>query len=204
MVPALRRYSVAFGVCFSLSGLLLSGCASSPKASFDNDPATRQAVERAKSGDGAALQTLRDAADSGQGSAAYAIGLGLAEGWAGPPDIAQALAWWQRAAEQGDADAMNALGVAYAEGIGVAQDSGRARSLWEEASAQGHATAQYNLGSLLVSSAETRDEMATAAGWLRQAAEQGDTDAQYFLANLYDSGEGVPRSRWTSPRRSAG
>lgn len=85
MVPVLRRYSVAVGVCFGLSGLLLSGCASSPKTSFDNDPATRQAVERAKSGDGVALQSLRDAADAGRGSAAYAIGLGLAEGWTAPP-----------------------------------------------------------------------------------------------------------------------
>lgn len=193
MVPVLRRYSVAIGVCCSLSGLLLSGCVSSPRTSFDNDPATRQAVERAKGGDGTALQSLREAADAGRGSAAYAIGLGLAEGWAGPPDIARAVAWWQRAAEQGDLDAMNALGVIYAEGIGVAPDSGWARRLWQEAAAQGHVTAQYNLGSLLVSSAETRDEMATAAGWLRQAAEQGDGDAQYFLANLYDSGEGVPR-----------
>ena len=193
MVPALRRYSTTLGACFTLSALLLSGCASSPRTAFDSDPATRQAVERAKGGDGAALQSLHDAALAGKGSAAYAVGLGLAEGWNGPPDIGQALAWWQRAADQGDADAMNALAVAYAEGLGVAPDSARARQLWQQAAAQGHPTAQYNLGSLLVSQAETRADMAAAAGWLRQAADQGDSDAQYFLANLYDSGEGVPR-----------
>lgn len=192
MVPAIRRFPVVAGVCLALSGLFLAGCASSElKARRDNP--VQQTVERAKIGDGGALQKLHEAAASGEGAAAYAIGLGLAEGWAGPRDMGQALAWWQRAADQGDADAMNALGVAYAEGIGLPQSTSRARLLWEQAAAQGHPTAQYNLGSLLVSAAETRGEMADAAEWLRRSAEQGDPDAEYFLANLYDSGEGVPR-----------
>lgn len=192
MVLAIRRFPVVAGVCFALSGVLLTGCASSEMKARRDNP-VQQTVDRAKVGDGAALQKLHEAAASGEGAAAYAIGLGLAEGWAGPRDIGQALAWWQRAADQGDADAMNALGVAYAEGIGLPQSTSRARLLWEQAAAQGHPTAQYNLGSLLVSAAETRGEMSDAAEWLRRSAEQGDPDAEYFLANLYDSGEGVPR-----------
>ena len=66
MVPALRRYATTLGVSFTLSGLLLSGCASSPHTAFDNDPATRQAVQRAKGGDGTALQSLQDAALAGK------------------------------------------------------------------------------------------------------------------------------------------
>ena len=170
---------------------LLAACAS-PKPLDTTAFVAPETLGRARGGDGSALSVLRDAADGGS-SAEYAIGLGLAEGWAGKKDIQQALIWWRRAAEHGDADAKNALAVAYAEGMNGPRNLDAARRLWEEAAKQGHATAQYNLASLLAATAQTKGDMAIAAEWLRRAAEQGDPDAQYFLGNLYYNGEGVPR-----------
>jgi TPR repeat protein len=170
---------------------LLAACAS-PKPLDTTGSVAPETLGRARVGDGSAPSVLRDAAGGGSGSAEYATGLGLAEGWAGKKDIRQALIWWRRAAEQGNADAQNALAVAYAEGVDGPRNLDAARRLWEEAAKQGHAAAQYNLASLLAATAQTKGDMATAAEWLRRAAE-GDPDAQYFLGNLYYNGEGVPR-----------
>lgn len=158
-------------------------------------------VARARSGDEQARQSLQQSAAHGEGAGEYAVGLGLAEGWDGPPNLAQALSWWRRSAERGNADALNALGVVAAEGQdGRPPDLDAARSYWQRAAAQGHATAQYNLASLIVSKADSQADMSEAADLLHQAASQGDPDAQYFLANLYYNGEGVPRQPYEATR----
>ncbi len=187
MVSLRRRLTLISFVC-----TLLAACAS-PEPLDTAGFVAPETVARAKGGEGSSLNALRDAADGGSGSAEYAIGVGLAEGWAGKKDMEQALVWWRRAAEHGDADAKNALAVAYAEGLSGPRNFDAARRLWQEAAGQGHATAQYNLGSLLAATAQTKGDMAIAADWLRRAAEHGDPDAQYFLGNLYYNGEGVPR-----------
>lgn len=180
--------TAALSLCICIP--LLAGCASAPPPSA---PAATDPVVRAKGGDGEALMTLRAAAERGDGAAAFAVGLGLAEGWQGTADISAAIEWWRRAADRGNADAMNALAVACAQGIVDDCQLGAAREMWERAAREGNVTAQYNLGSLLATTAETRSDMSAAIGWLTQAADQGDADAQYFLGNLYANGEGVSR-----------
>lgn len=187
MVSPRRPLSLALFICS-----LVTACAS-PRPLDVRDGVASDTLTQAKQGDALAMAQLEDAAREGNGAAEYALGVGLAEGWAGRRDMDQALAWWRRASEHGCVDAMNALGLAYAEGVTGAADLDAARALWQQAAEQGNANAQYNLGSLLVATAARRGDLATGAGWLRRAAEQGDADAQYFLGNLYENGEGVPR-----------
>ena len=193
MISPRRRLLLTVFICS-----LLSACAS-PKPLEMSGRMPAEAVARAKDGDHLALTELRNAAH-GAGAAEYAIGLGMAEGWAGQKDLEQALVWWQRAAEHGNADAKNALAVAHAEGLNGPRDLTLARNLWQQAAEQGNANAQYNLASLLVATAQTAGDMAIAADWLRGAADGGDPDAQYFLGNLYYNGEGVSRQPQESLR----
>src|SRR5512132_2729419 len=127
MIPPRWRLPLISFTC-----TLLAACAS-PKPLDTAAFVAPEAVARAKGGEGSALNALRDAADAGSGSAEYAIGVGLAEGWAGKKDLEQALVWWRRAAEHGNADAKNALAVAYAEGLNGPANLDAARRLWEEA-----------------------------------------------------------------------
>lgn len=193
MISQRRRFSLTVLICS-----LLCACAS-PKPLEISGRMPAEAVARAKDGDHLALTELQNAAH-GAGDAEYAIGLGMAEGWAGQKDLEQALVWWQRAAEHGNADAKNALAVAHAEGLNGPRDLTLARNLWRQAAEQGNANAQYNLASLLVATAESTGDMAIAADWLRRAADRGDPDAQYFLGNLYYNGEGVARQPQESLR----
>ena len=149
MISPRRRFSLTVFICS-----LLSACAS-PKPLEMSGRMPAEAVARAKDGDHLALTELQNAAH-GAGAAEYAIGLGMAEGWAGQKDLEQALVWWQRAAEHGNADAKNALAVAHAEGLNGPRDLTLARDLWQQAAEQGNANAQYNLASLLVATGADR------------------------------------------------
>jgi TonB family protein len=65
---------------------------------------------------------FRTAADQGDASAQYTLGLLYSEGQGVPQDFGQAVAWYRKAADQGNADAMFNLGSMYAKGAGVRQD----------------------------------------------------------------------------------
>ena len=66
-------------------------------------------------------ETLQ-AAERGNASAQYNLGVMYAKGQGVRQDYAEAVRWYRRAAEQGDAQAQSNLGVLYANGRGVRQD----------------------------------------------------------------------------------
>ena len=90
------------------------------------------------------VEAYRRAAEQGDASAQYKLGLRYDNGWGVPQDDAEAVKWYRRAAEQGDASAQNNLGVMYGNGQGVPQDDVEAYAWFNLAAAQGNAKGMKN------------------------------------------------------------
>ena len=88
------------------------------------------------------IEQLRLAAEQGDASAQYNLGVMYATGRGVPKDDAKAVKWYRLAAEQGYARAQYNLGVMYATGRGVLKDRILAHIWFNIAGANGHAQAR--------------------------------------------------------------
>ncbi len=133
----------------------------------------------------------RLAAEQGNASAQYNLGLMYDNGQGVTQDYAEAVKWYRLAAEQGDADAQYNLALMYRDGQGVTQDDAEAVKWYRLAAGQGVAQAQYNLGWMYDNGQGVVQDYAEAVKWYRLAAEQGYAQAQNNLGVMYDNGHGV-------------
>lgn len=164
-----------------------------------------------------AVADTRAAAEQGDATAQFALGVMYATGLGVPNDFVEAAKWYRLAAvqgmaclatasahagevddvralaEQGDAQAQFNLGVMYAKGDGVAQDHVEAVEWYRRAAEQGDASGQSSLGYKYDKGLGMLQDHAEAVKWYRRAAEQGDAEAQFYLGLKYLSGEGVPK-----------
>ena len=92
--------------------------------------------------DAEAVQWYRKAAEQGNDSAQWRLGLMYAAGEGVLKDHAEAVRWFRLAAEQGVADAQNNLGLMYATGKGVLKDFVLAHMWSNIAGANGYARAR--------------------------------------------------------------
>ncbi|OFW08031.1 MAG: hypothetical protein A3H96_21780 [Acidobacteria bacterium RIFCSPLOWO2_02_FULL_67_36] len=69
-----------------------------------------------------AVAWYRKAADQGDVTAQFNLGVSYANGRGVPQEYAQAVTWYRKAAEQGEAGAQFNLGMMYSTGKGVPQD----------------------------------------------------------------------------------
>ena len=69
-----------------------------------------------------ALSLYRRAADQGDETAQFILGVMYSKGQGAPQDYTTALSWYRRAAEQGNVGAQFILGVMYSKGQGGPQD----------------------------------------------------------------------------------
>ena len=88
------------------------------------------------------LNTVRQAAEQGDATAQYNLGVMYANGRGVPKDDTEAVRWYRLAAEQGQADAQYGLGIMYATGRGVLKDSVLAHMWSNIASANGDEAAR--------------------------------------------------------------
>lgn len=149
---------------------------------------------------------LRRAAEHGDPSAQYLLGVLYQTGDGVPKDKAAGAAWVRKAAEQGFSDAQNNIGVAYATGEGVAKDPAQALAWLRKAAAQGHAKGQFHLGVMYSNGQGVAKDQQIANGWVRKAAENGLDEAQFRLGVMYaggTSGCSRPRSRARPTRSTA-
>ena len=93
-----------------------------------------------------AVKWYRLAADQGDASAQFNLGVMYDNGQGVAQDYKEAVKWYRLAADQGFASAQFNLGVRYANGQGVAQDYKEAVKWYRLAADQGDAAAQNNLG----------------------------------------------------------
>ena len=110
------------------------------------------------------------AAEQGDASAQYNLGIMYDHGQGVPQDYAQAALCYRKAAEQGYAPAQSNLGAAYYEGQGVPRDYAQAAAWFHKAAVQGDATAQFNLGAAYLDGQGVPQDYAAATHWLDRAA----------------------------------
>jgi TPR repeat protein len=125
-----------------------------------------------------ALSICTKAAEQGNASAQYNLGLMFNSGQGVPQDYKQALYWLTKAAEQGIARAQYNLGLAFDNGQGVPQDYKQAIYWFTKAAEQGHAIAQYSLGIMLYNGVGKPKDNVMAYVWWNIAAAQGHEDAK--------------------------
>jgi len=88
-----------------------------------------------------AEQWLRLAADQGNATAQFNLGLMYVRGQGLPKNYREAERWFRLAADQGDATAQANLGLLYANGYGLPRDYVQAYVWFSRAGARGHTEA---------------------------------------------------------------
>ena len=127
-----------------------------------------------------ALGAAREAAERGEASAQYKLGMIYLNGLGVKPDRDEASKWLQTAAAQGSAEAQEALGVINAPRPNYAGDIALAISWLRPAAEQGRPFSQYFLAMLLRKQGKP-DE---ALPWLHKAVAQNNPAAQAMLGGL--------------------
>ncbi len=128
-----------------------------------------------------AITASRQAAAAGNTTAAYNLGVLLADRL-DPPDLPGARAAWEQAAATGNTTAAYNLGVLLATRLDPPDLPG-ARAAFEQAAAAGHTNAAYNLGLLLADLIDPPDLPGARAAF-EQAAPAGHTAAAFALGVL--------------------
>ncbi len=136
-----------------------------------------------------AVYWFKRAADLGNASAQFNLGVCYANGQGVAQSYTEAVKWYRKAAEQGDASAQYNLGVCYDNGLGVAQSYAEAVKWYRKAAEQGYADAQRNLGVCYYHGQGVSQNYLEAIEWWRKSAEQGNATAQYNLGSCYDNGK---------------
>lgn len=114
---------------------------------------------------------LPEASKAFPGEEEYQRGEALRKGTS--PDLAGAIAAYQRAAELGHPKAMYRLGGMYAKGEGVLKNEVLTNRYYRLAADAGLAEAQYDLGVRCVLGRGIRKDEDTGLGWYKKAAAQG-------------------------------
>lgn len=160
-----------------------------------------------------AVEPIKKAAEQGDITAQYKLGVLYSQGIGMEQDNAKACRWYRKAAEQGDMKAQYMLGRMYYNGEGVPQDFVKARQWWEKAAAQKVAAEdhsailyangsfyfniyidgmpEYDIGILYSKGRGVSQDHDMARQWWEKAAARGFITAQLHLGYLYYQGEGV-------------
>lgn len=106
------------------------------------------------------------------------------------PDLAQALALYQRGAELDEVDAFCDLAIMYHHGRGVPQDFAAALAHYDRAAELGSTWAQYHGAMLRIHPADGLPaDTERGLADLRAAAEQGSSEARYQIGWLHYTGD---------------
>lgn len=139
------------------------------------------------------ITKYRKAAEQGDATAQYNLGVMYDNGRGVAQDYKQAITWYRKAAEQGDVGAQVNLGFMYAEGQGVTRNDKQAVTWYRKAAEQGDATAQNNLGVMYAIGRGVARDYKQAVTWYRKSAEQDYATAQNNLGVMYENGRGITK-----------
>ena len=124
-----------------------------------------------------AVQICSKAAENGDVTSQFNLGLMYSQGLGVAQDYAQAVRWYTMAARQGYSEAQNNLGLMYSKGQGVIQDYAQAFRWYKSAAEQGHVLAQNNLGSMYGNGLGITQDYLRAHMWYNLAAVSGNDDS---------------------------
>ena len=103
------------------------------------------------------FKQVKKAAERGDASAQYNLGLHYADGRGVARDDAEAVKWYLKAAEQGNANGQFELGYMYESGRGIAKDEMEAVQWYQKAATQGNTDAMRRLGKMNTKLTEEAD-----------------------------------------------
>jgi TPR repeat protein len=155
--------------------------------------AYRDGTEGADKDYAKAMIYFRKAADAGDATAMFNIGVLYQYGRGVDQDYQQAMAFYRKAADAGNAEAMRNLGFLYASGCGVTQDYQQAMVWDRKAADAGDTLAMKNIGIMYASGQGMARDYQQAMAWYRKAADAGDAGAMEGIGFMYDHGQGVAR-----------
>jgi hypothetical protein len=141
-----------------------------------------------------AAEWYRKAAEQGDATGQYLLGLMYRYGKGVSQDSVEAAKWLLKAAEQGHARSQFNLAVMSELGKGVSKSQTEAIKWYQKAAEQGDAQAQHNLACFYYLGKGVSKNFETAAEWYRKAAEQGIVKSQYALGVMYFKGQGVSQN----------
>lgn len=149
----------------------------------------------ANQGTRTALIYARMAANEGDVSSQYLLGLVYLNGKWITQDLQKGIYWLERAAQNGDAEADNELGhIYYAELYGVLKNDAAAVRHWKLAAENGQANAQVSLGwSYMQGLGGLPIDYGQAVHWNTLGANNGVPEGFNNLGWLYEHGNGVPQ-----------
>ena len=137
------------------------------------------------------FEGYKRAAEAGNASAQYNLGLSYYKGTGIAVDKREAVKWFKLAAEAGYADAQFVLAYCYKQGDGVDADLSEAFKWYKRAAETGSINAQTVLGWCYQFGDGVAINMKEAVKWFTQAAKAGNATAQHNLGNCYLDGTGV-------------
>lgn len=140
-----------------------------------------------------AFPLWQEAAQRGNVTAQYNLGLCYSKGWGTAKDDGQAKYWWEKAAKQGDMNAQYNVGLCYYEGNGTVKDIDQALYWWRLAAAQGHENAQHNIN------IATREHNTYDSGSSYQSSSQSTKSGGCYVATAVYGSYDCPQV-WTLRR----
>ena len=128
------------------------------------------------------------AAEHGDASTQFWLGVAYDDEWFGGKDLARALKWYQMAAAAGDPDAQVVLGQKYADGEGIEQDYGLAANWFRKAAEHvpdlgGGGQGRYRLGQLYMEGLGVPRDYVQAYFWLSLRGPDIAADAKSHLSD---------------------
>ena len=141
-----------------------------------------------------AAQWFTHAANKGDATSRYELGLLYYQGLGVAQDYESAFKWFELAAEQGYAKAQFSLGLMYERGDGVSQDK-KSSERWHS-----RAKKQGLLNYLQAADAYKNGQNASALFHFEHLAEMGDMRAQRQLGLMYSQGIGGSKNMKTAIR----
>ncbi len=130
-----------------------------------------------------ALDQLEPAAEAGDATAQYYLGVLYDHGEGVLRNYRTATGWYEKAAAQGNSDAQFNLGMIYYNGTGdpgaVPQDQVAAARWLEPAADAGHPMANYFMCQLLDEGKVVERDLSRALAYCREAADSGIAGAQF-------------------------
>ena len=136
---------------------------------------------------------MKEAAERGNTSAQYTLGICYFMGEGVEQDYREAVKWYRKAAEKGYADAQNSLGFMYFFGKGVDQDYTEGVKWIRKAAEQGNAESQFHLGFAYIRGDGVDRDYDEGVKWYHKAIEQKHAGAMNNMGHCYVMGFGVPQ-----------
>ena len=133
------------------------------------------------------LDAFREAAEQGNSSAQFNLGLMYYNGEGVPKDDSEAIRWYRLAAENGNTEAQINLGKMYVDGEGIPKDDSEAIRWFRLAAENGNTDAPYYLGVMFDKAEGIPTDYIQAYAWLNIAAAKGSKEAKTYRKNIVEN-----------------